>query len=455
MSVDFKAFFSDTFGGPYSSQTANGLKGKLYAAPDKSCSHRAMILGALAQGVTEVTGLLESADVMATAQAMESLGAQLDRQGPGDWTITGQPAWTSPEDDLDLGNAGTGVRLVMGAVSRFDLTARFVGDESLSRRPMARILDPLRKMGIEADAAEGARLPITLKGQSPLNAIEYTPPIASAQVKSAILLAGLGADGTTIIHEPTATRDHTETMLPLFGCPVKVQRDGASATIQLEGGHPLSGTPLIIPGDPSSAAFLTAAALITPGSVITLKGMMTNPARFGLYVVLKEMGADISFTPAGEACGEALCDITVRYSALNGVTVPAYHAASMIDEFPILSVIAAFASGPTRMEGLAELRAKESDRLAASAAMLEANGVTIRLEEDALTVFGRGEDLIAGGGLVETHHDHRLAMSGLVLGLRSQAPVIVDDVAMIATSYPDFFDDMKSVGAQIDSTRTY
>lgn len=449
MNIDFNSLLIPPATGPHASDKALSLKGVLAAAPDKSCSHRAMILGGMADGVSEVTGLLESADVLATARCVEALGAKLNRSRPGHWQITGKPVWTSPDQPLDLGNAGTGVRLLMGAASRFDLTADFVGDESLSSRPMERVLGPLREMGVQASARDGGRLPVRLVGRSPLKSIEYTPPIASAQVKSALLLAALGADGDSVLHEPVATRDHTETMLPLFGCPVEVQRDGASLTVRISGPTSLKATSINIPGDPSSAAFLVAAALITPDSEMTIRGVMTNPARFGLYHVLKEMGADITLTPGGTACGEALCDITARSSRLKGITVPAQVAASMIDEYPILSVISAFAQGVTRMEGLAELRAKESDRLAASADLLSANGVEVELGEDTLTVHGRGGEAIPGGGRVETRHDHRLAMSGLVLGLNSVNPVIVDDVSMIATSYPGFFKDMAALGATI------
>jgi 3-phosphoshikimate 1-carboxyvinyltransferase len=425
------------------------LRGRLRAAPDKSISHRAVIFSALANGESRVDGLLESDDVLATARAVAQLGADVTRGDDGAWRISGAP-WRSPAEPLDLGNSGTGVRLLMGAAARFDLEAVFTGDASLSSRPMARVLDPLALMGVRSEAAEGGRLPARLFGSSRLQAIDYTPPVASAQVKSAILLAGLGAEGETIVREPRLTRAHTETMGPLYGADFHVEPDGEGEIVRVKGGAPLKAHDLTVPGDPSSAAFLVAAALITPESDVVIEGVMTNPARFGLYETLIEMGAEIELRPAGERAGEALVDIHVRSSALKGVEVPPERAPSMIDEYPILSVIAANAEGPTAMRGLAELRAKESDRLAASAALLQANSVRLELGEDHLIVEGRGAGGVPGGGLVQTFHDHRLAMSGLVLGLASKDPVAVDDVAMIATSYPGFFDDMAALGAVIE-----
>lgn len=440
---------SKAVSGPKTARPVNALKGRLQAAADKSCSHRALIFSALADGESRIEGLLESADVLATGQAVAALGADVQREGTGRWRVTGRGQWTSPAEPLDLGNSGTGVRLLMGAASRFDLKAEFVGDKSLSSRPMARVLDPLSRMGVKTHSSEGGRLPVTLRGSSALNAIDYTPPVASAQVKSAILLAGLGAQGETIVREPRATRDHTEIMAPVYGADLSVARDGDGLIARVRGGKTLTPANVSIPGDPSSAAFPIAAALVTHDSEITVTGVMTNTARFGLYKVLEMMGADLEMTPAGERCGEQLVDITVRSGALSGVEVPASIAPSMIDEYPILSVIAAFADGVTIMHGLTELRAKESDRLAASAALLQANGVEVELGEDSLTVHGCGANGVPGGGMVKTHHDHRLAMSALVMGLGAQAPVSVDDVSMIATSYPDFLDHMTALGAQI------
>ncbi|MFP4520065.1 MAG: 3-phosphoshikimate 1-carboxyvinyltransferase [Oceanicaulis sp.] len=434
--------------GPRTARSGKALSGVRSAAPDKSASHRAVILAGLAEGESRIAGLLESADVMATLGAVQALGARARRGEDGAWTIAGAP-WRSPAGPLDLGNSGTGARLLMGAAARFDLDAMFTGDESLSRRPMARVLDPLSQMGARSQAREGGRLPARLKGSARLTPITYTPPVASAQVKSAILLAGLGADGETVVIEPRATRAQTEKMAPLFGADMTMERDGAGLMARVRGGRALSACDLEIPGDPSSAAFLVAAALITEGSDVTVTGVMTNDARFGLYETLMEMGADLTITPAGTRCGEPLADIRARFSALKGVTVPPERAPSMIDEYPILSVVAACAHGETRMLGLEELRAKESDRLAASAAMLKANGVAVALGEDSLAVTGCGPAGAPGGGEVVTDHDHRLAMSGLVFGLAAKAPVRVDDVAMIATSYPAFFDDMAALGAQL------
>ncbi len=448
--TDLADLSSNRPGGARTARRVKGLAGTLAAPPDKSVSHRALIFSALAAGESRITGLLESDDVLATARAVAALGAEVSRDGSGAWRVSGAP-WTSPAAPLDLGNSGTGVRLLMGAAARFDLEAVFTGDASLSSRPMARVLDPLSQMGVRSESADGGRLPARLFGSSRLKPIEYTPPVASAQVKSAILLAGLGAEGETIVREPHATRAHTETMAPLYGAHLTVERDGASAVARVRGGAPLTAFDLEVPGDPSSAAFATAAALICADSAITLSGVMTNPARFGLYVTLQEMGADLTLSPAGARAGEALVDITVKSSVLKGVDVPPDRAPSMIDEYPILSVIAAFAEGRTVMRGLAELRAKESDRLAASAALLQANGVTIELGEDTLVVEGCGPDGPPGGGLVQTHHDHRLAMSGLVMGLGARAPVTVDDVAMIATSYPGFFDDFAALGAVFEA----
>jgi 3-phosphoshikimate 1-carboxyvinyltransferase len=434
--------------GPRTAKFSTGLKGRLRAAPDKSISHRAVIFSALADGESRVEGLLESDDVLATARAVAQLGADVTRGDDGAWRISGAP-WRSPAEPLDLGNSGTGVRLLMGAAARFDLEAEFTGDASLSSRPMARVLDPLALMGVKSEAAEGGRLPARVFGSSTLQAIDYTPPIASAQVKSAVLLAGLGAEGETIVREPRLTRAHTETMGPLYGADFQVEPDGPGAIVRVKGGALLKAHDLTVPGDPSSAAFLVAAALIAPDSDVVIEGVMTNPARFGLYETLIDMGAEIDMRPAGNRAGESLVDIHVKSSALKGVEVPPERAPSMIDEYPILSVIAANAEGPTAMRGLAELRAKESDRLAASAALLEANGVALELGEDHLIVEGCGAGRVPGGGVVETLHDHRLAMSGLVMGLAAKEAVTVDDVAMISTSYPGFFSDMAQLGAVI------
>lgn len=430
---------------------ASALSGTIKAPGDKSISHRAFILGGLAKGVTEVTGLLESDDVINSGRAAAALGATVEHLGPGHWRIDGCGGrWTNPIAPLDFGNAGTGVRLMMGAVAGTGASADFIGDESLSSRPMRRVTDPLAKMGARFTTTQG-RLPARLAG-GPLTGIHYTPPIASAQVKSAVLLAALGATGTTVVHEPQITRDHTETMLKAFGVALTVERDGVAATVTLTGPQTLTACPVDVPGDPSSSAFAIVAALIIPGSDITLEGVMDNPARTGLIDTLKEMGADITLAPGPDMAGEKTMHVRVRHSRLTGITVPASRAPSMIDEYPVLCVAAAYANGVTHMPGLEELRAKESDRLAGSAAMLRANGVPVEEGQDSLAVTGLGIGGVPGGGLTPTHHDHRLAMSGLVIGLGAQAASSVDDVAMIATSYPDFFDHIATLGGRLEPT---
>jgi 3-phosphoshikimate 1-carboxyvinyltransferase len=435
--------------GPFRAFPAAPLAGRLTAPGDKSVSHRALILGALAAGETRITGLLESEDVLNTARAMAALGADVERTGPGQWRVGGTGGHLStPSAPLDFGNSGTGVRLVMGAVAGCGVAAEFIGDESLSSRPMRRVTDPLGEMGAQFDTTDG-RLPARLAA-STLHGIDYTPPVASAQVKSAILLAGLGARGETQVHEPRITRDHTETMLAAFGAEIDVAREGAACTVRIAGPQTLTARDVDVPGDPSSSAFALVAALIVPGSEVTLTGVMDNPARTGLIETLQEMGADLTVEPGPVMAGERTMTVTARASALHGIEVPAERASAMIDEYPVLAVAAAFAEGTSFMPGLAELRAKESDRLAGTAALLRANGVSVGTGEDSLTVHGGGSEGVAGGGRTETHHDHRLAMSGLVLGLAARQGASVDDVAMIATSYPDFFDHMAALGARLE-----
>jgi len=425
------------------------LKGQFDAPGDKSVSHRSLIMGALARGNTRINGLLESDDVLNTAKAVQALGAEVAHKEDGSWHVQGTGgAFKVSDQELDLGNSGTGVRLMMGAVAGTGISARFVGDESLSSRPMARVTDPLSQMGAIFETANG-QLPVTLAGGT-LKAVDYTPPIASAQVKSAILLAGLGATGKTIVREKQATRDHTERMLAAFGVDLEVTYDQGSLTASLEGPQSLTACDIDVPGDPSSVSFAIVAALLTPASSIHINRVMDNPARTGLLTTLKDMGADLTLTSGPDMAGEKTFNISARYSRLKGIDVPAERAPSMIDEYPVLGVAAACASGTTRMLGLAELKAKESDRLTGTADMLKANGVRVETSEDSLTVHGCGEDRPPGGGRVETRHDHRLAMSGLVLGLVAQKPVTIDSADMIATSYPDFFDHMRALGAQID-----
>ncbi|MBR9826785.1 MAG: 3-phosphoshikimate 1-carboxyvinyltransferase [Alphaproteobacteria bacterium] len=435
--------------GPFLSRNSAPLSGAIAAPGDKSISHRAFIFGALAKGYTQVSGLLESDDVLNTGRAMEALGAKVQKDAAGRWSIEGcSGKFESPATDLDFGNAGTGVRLVMGLVAGSGIGARFIGDESLSGRPMRRVTDPLSDMGADVETTEG-RLPVTIT-PSELDGLSYAPPVASAQVKSAILLAGLGANGETEIIEAVPTRDHTETMLKLFGAAIEIEPRDDATHIRLTGPQTLTATDIAVPGDPSSAAFATIAALITPGSEITITGIMDNPARNGLYTTLKEMGADLDMQDGPVMSGEKTFNLTVRHSALNGIEVPAERAPAMIDEYPILAVAAAFASGTTHMPGLAELRAKESDRLAGTALMLANNGVIVEAGTDSLTIHGGP---VPGGGEVETHHDHRLAMSGLVLGLGAQAPVRVDDASMIATSYPEFLSHMAALGAKMEPAK--
>lgn len=425
------------------------LAGGFNAPGDKSISHRSLILGGLAKGQTKVSGLLESEDVLNTGRAMAALGASVERTGDGAWTIQGcDNALRSPDAPLDFGNAGTGVRLVMGVAAGAGVSAEFIGDASLSARPMRRVTDPLGQMGAAFETQDG-RLPARLSA-SRLSAIDYTPPIASAQVKSAILLAALGAEGQTIVREPHATRNHTETMLRDFGVELDVDCDGAGSVIRLRGPQRLDACNVDVPGDPSSSAFAAVAASIITGSDITIHHVMDNPARSGVFTTLQEMGADIRIEPGPMMAGERTLSLRIRGSALKGITVPADRAPSMIDEYPVLGVAASFAEGSTRMVGLAELRAKESDRLSGTADLLRNNGVEVEIDGDDLIVHGRGPQGVPGGGMVETRHDHRLAMSGLVMGLAARNAVTIDDAAMIATSYPDFFRDMTGLGARIE-----
>ncbi len=424
---------------------STGLSGAVRAPADKSVSHRAVIMGAMAEGTTDITGLLEGDDVLATVRAAAALGAAVERTDPGEWRVTGPAGgWRSPADPLDFGNSGTGARLMLGAAAGYALTARFDGDASLRARPMERIAAPLRLMGARIDTANG-RLPATLTGGG-LDGIAYDSPVASAQIKSAVLLAGLNAAGETTVREPAASRDHTEQMLAAFGAPPHIV--GNAITVQ--GGGRLTAAKIGVPGDPSSAAFLAAAAALTEGSAVTIRNVMTNPLRTEFFSVLARMGADLEWSvPPGAESGDAPADLTVRSSALIGVLVEEASIPAMIDEVPILAVCAANAYGVTRIEGLAELRVKESDRLLAVADLLRANGVDCETGEDWLEIEGRGENRAPGGGLVETRHDHRIAMSALVLGLAARNEVTIDDESMIATSYPDFFAHMTALGADI------
>ena len=433
---------------PLRSEASGPLKGRARPPGDKSISHRAFLFGLLARGVTPIEGLLEGDDVLRTGEACKALGARIERVGEGRWTVAGPGLGSllAPRDVLDFGNAGTGSRLMMGVVGGNGIVATFDGDASLRKRPMRRILDPLQLMGAQVLAqADGGRCPITLLGTSEPAPIVYRTPVASAQIKSAVLLAGLNARGETTVIESEASRDHTEKMLTHFGADVRVAEEGEGRRITLVGRPELRPCAVVVPADPSSAAFPIVAALITPGSDIVVEGVMMNPLRSGLVATLLEMGAEIDVLDRRREGGEDVADLRVRASELKGVDVPKARAPSMIDEYPILAVAAAFARGETRMNGLHELRVKESDRLAAVAAGLAAAGVEHEIVGDDLLVRG-GQP--PGGGLVATHLDHRIAMSFLVMGLASSKPMGVDDAAMIATSFPNFRPLMEGLGAR-------
>ena len=437
---------------PATSKKSINLSGHIRIPGDKSISHRALMFGALANGETRITGLLEGEDVIHTAHAMRAMGAKIEKEDSV-FVIhgTGNGCLLEAQEPLDFGNAGTGARLTMGLVGTYAMKTRFVGDASLSKRPMGRILDPLRLMGVQVEAAEGDRLPLTLWGAVTPNPITYRVPMASAQVKSAVLLAGLNTPGITTVIEPVMTRDHTEKMLVGFGADLEVETDADGVRyIHLQGQGELSGQTITVPGDPSSAAFPLVAALITEGSDVTIENVLLNPTRTGLITTLLDMGADIAFQNKRQTGGEDVADIRVRSSKLKGVRVPKERAPSMIDEYPVLAIAAAFAEGKTVMEGLAELRVKESDRLAAVANGLKINGVECEEGQDFLVVSGRPSGKNIGGGTVTTHLDHRIAMSFLVLGLRAERPVTIDDRRMIATSFPEFMDMMTNLGAKIE-----
>jgi 3-phosphoshikimate 1-carboxyvinyltransferase len=426
------------------------LKGRFRPPGDKSISHRAFIFGLLTCGETMVEGLLEGDDVLRTGEACKALGAAVDRLGPGRWRIRGPGvgALVAPRETLDFGNAGTGSRLMMGVVGSHGIIATFDGDASLRKRPMGRILDPLKLMGAQVlSQGEGGRCPIVLSGVRDPAPILYRTPVASAQIKSAVLLAGLNARGVTTVVEAEASRDHTEKMLAHFGAEVKVTLEDEGRRIDLLGRPELRPRPVIVPADPSSAAFPIVAALIVPGSDILVEGVMMNPLRTGLLTTLLDMGADITVVDRRTEGGEEVADLRARASALRGVDLPAARAPSMIDEYPVLAAAAAFAEGTTRMRGLKELRVKESDRLAATADLLRVNGVEVEIEGDDLIVHGKGR--ASGGGTVTTHMDHRIAMSAIVLGLASERPVQIDDGTFIATSFPGFVDLMRGLGADL------
>ncbi len=438
---------------PLSARRSGSLRGRVGLPGDKSISHRALMLGATARGETVIEGLLEGEDVMATAGAMRALGASVEKR-ERKWHVhgIGVGAFLEPETDLDFGNAGTGVRLAMGLIGVQRFRSRYVGDASLSSRPMGRVLSPLRQIGVEVIEDQSGRLPITLRGPSIPVPIDFTLPVASAQVKSCVLFAGISVPGTTSIVEPVRTRDHSEKMLAGFGAHLEItELAGGARRIDLAGLPDLKGQAVTVPGDPSSAGFPIVAALIVPGSDIIVENCLMNPTRTGLIETLIEMGADIQIANRRISGGEDIADLRVRHSALRGVDVPPDRAPSMIDEYPILSVAAAFAEGTTRMNGIGEMRVKESDRVAVMARGLADNGVGVEEGPEHLVVHGRGS--VAGGGRVATHLDHRIAMSFLVLGMASDKPAVIDDRRVIATSFPAFVPLFESLGAAFSEAR--
>lgn len=436
---------------PLTARHGGPVQGRVRVPGDKSISHRALILGALTVGETTISGLLEGEDVLHTADAMRALGARVERASDNSWRVhgVGVGGFAQPARALDFGNSGTGCRLLIGAVAGAPVTATFDGDDSLRSRPMRRVLDPLEKMGARiVQVTDGGRLPLTVHGAADPIPIVYEPPVPSAQLKSAVLLAGLAAPGETTVIEAEATRDHTERLLKHFGAKVSSKPHGDHGRrIVLQGQPELEPANVLVPADPSSAAFPLVAALIVPGSELIVEAVMTNPLRTGLLTTLREMGASIEALEKRDDSGEEVADLRVRTSALKGVDVPPERAPSMIDEYPILAIAASFAEGITRMRGLKELRVKESDRLVATADMLRANGVAVEIEGNDLIVQGKGRP--GGGGEVKTHMDHRIAMAALMMGLASENAVRIDDSAVIATSFPGFVDLMRSIGADL------
>lgn len=442
----------DMLTGPVScGRPAQALRGDVVIPGDKSISHRSLMLGAIALGKTHITGLLEGDDVLATARAMQAFGAHVARNADGSWDVEGRGLgnFISPDQPVDFGNAGTGCRLTMGLLTGSPCTVTLIGDTSLSRRPMQRVLNPLRQMGLSITPDVQDHLPLTLTGPERPTPLLYRLPVASAQVKSAILLAGLSAPGETCVIEPHPTRDHTERMLTLFGADIETAIEDDGVHVRLRGEKQLQACQIDVPGDPSSAAFPAIAALLVPGSSVTIRNVMRNPHREGLFAVLERMGADIIWQNQRRAAGETVADLSISATSLAGLEVEAAIAPSMIDEYPALAMVAAAAQGKSVFHGLGELRVKESNRLAAICDGLRANGIVAEIEEDSLIVYGHdvyGGGTLPGGGLVATHHDHRIAMSFLLLGLASESAITVDDVSMIATSFPNFMPLMQSLG---------
>ena len=437
---------------PMTSTACGPLKGEAHVPGDKSISHRALILGALSVGETRIEGLLEGEDVLDTARAMRAFGAEVTDHGAGRWSVhgVGVGGFAEPDQVIDCGNSGTGVRLIMGAMATSPITATFTGDASLNKRPMARVTDPLALFGAQSVGRSGGRLPMTVVGATDPVPVRYTVPVPSAQVKSAVLLAGLNAPGQTVVIEREATRDHTERMLAGFGAEIVTRDTDEGREIILTGQPELVAQDIVVPRDPSSAAFPVCAALIVPGSDVLVPNIGLNPTRAGLFTTLREMGADLTYENLREEGGEPVADLRARFSPdLHGIEVPPARAASMIDEYPVLSVVAACATGQTVMRGVKELRVKESDRIEAMATGLRANGITVEDGPDWWTVTGLSHGNIPGGATVASHLDHRIAMSFLVLGMVSRAPVTVDDASPIATSFPVFEPLMQALGARI------
>lgn len=443
---------SSTPAQPLTASKAQALKGTIQVPGDKSMSHRALMFGLVSLGETRVEGLLEGDDVLCTARAVEALGAKVTHHGPGSWSVigVGLGALREPEIALDMGNSGTAARLLMGLLASHDLTATFTGDESLSSRPMGRVTTPLEQMGAQFQTRDGGRLPLTMVGARDALPIRYELPVASAQVKSAVLLAGLNTPGETTVVEPWPTRDHSERMMRAFGAELRIEEsEDGKRIITVVGQKELYATDVTVAGDPSSAAFPVVAALITAGSEVRIENVGMNPTRTGLFEVLKAMGGDIEFINEREVAGEPVADIIARHSELKGIEVPADIAPRMIDEYPILSMAAANATGTTVMQGVEELRVKETDRIGATARGLEANGVVVHETTDSLSVEGCGAGGVPGGGEVISHFDHRIAMSFAVLGGASQKPIHIDDGRAIATSFPNFPQLMKDLGADL------
>lgn len=435
---------------PLTSRKADPLKGTADIPGDKSISHRSLILGALSVGETRVTGLLEGQDVLDTATAMRAFGAEVTRHGPGVWSVhgVGVGGFAEPETVIDCGNSGTGVRLIMGAMATSPISTTFTGDASLRGRPMGRITDPISLFGASSYGRQGGRLPMTIVGAAQPVPVRYATPMPSAQVKSAVLLAGLNAPGETVVIEAEATRDHSERMLAGFGAEISTEVTPGGRVITLTGQPELRAQTITVPRDPSSAAFPVAAALIVEGSDVLIPNIGLNPTRAGLFATLREMGADLTYENERLEGGEPVADLRARFSDLRGIEVPPERAPSMIDEYPVLSVVAANATGKTIMRGVKELRVKESDRIDAMARGLEACGVRIEEDEDTLIVHGMGPGGVAGGATCATHLDHRIAMSFIVLGMTTMSPVTIDDAGPIATSFPIFEGLMTSLGAK-------